>query len=75
MILLLLPGPLQTGSASVRAAVQPVEPAATVVYDASGRGIGCLPGGKRYKGPASIKDPPWPPGAEPTPSARAIAEP
>jgi GH25 family lysozyme M1 (1,4-beta-N-acetylmuramidase) len=81
MILLLLPGPLAIGLAPVRAAVQPVDSPSERVLDASGRGIGCQAGTRKYKGPGLPKDPPWPPGAEPTPSpeqspaAQASADP
>jgi len=68
MIMLLLPGPLPVGPSAVEAALRPAESDPSVVYDAAGKGIGCLPGGKRYKGPTVPKDPPWPPGAEPTPT-------
>ncbi len=68
MILLLLPGPLLVGPSPVRAALQPAEPDPETVYDAAGKGIGCQAGTRKYKGPGLPKDPPWPPGAEPTPS-------
>ncbi len=68
MIMLLLPGPLAIGPASVQAALRPVEPAPGVVYDAEGKGIGCQPSGTKYRAPGLPKDPPWPPGSEPTPS-------
>ncbi len=68
MSMLLLPGPLSTGPAVVQAALQPADPAPGTVYDAAGKGIGCQPSSGKYKGPGLPKDPPWPPGAEPTPS-------
>lgn len=66
--MLLLPGPLSVGPAVVEAALRPAEPDARIVYDAEGKGIGCQTGGSKYKAPGLPKDPPWPPGAEPTPS-------
>jgi GH25 family lysozyme M1 (1,4-beta-N-acetylmuramidase) len=45
-----------------------VDPDTDQVFDAAGRGIGCQAGIRKYKGPGLPKDPPWPPGAEPTPS-------
>jgi GH25 family lysozyme M1 (1,4-beta-N-acetylmuramidase) len=68
MILLLAPGPHLVGPGSVQAAIAPAEPEAHGVYDAAGKGIGCVVGSRRYKGPREPRDPPWPPGAEPTPS-------
>jgi GH25 family lysozyme M1 (1,4-beta-N-acetylmuramidase) len=70
MIMLLLPGPTPVGPTPVQAALQPAEPAVSTIYDAAGKGIGCQTGGGRYKGPGLPKDPPWPPGAEPTPTPR-----
>jgi GH25 family lysozyme M1 (1,4-beta-N-acetylmuramidase) len=70
MSLLLLPGPLATGPSAVEAALRPVEPDPTMVYDAAGKGIGCQSGGRKYRGPGLPKDPPWPPGAKPTPTPR-----
>ena len=66
--MLLLPGPLSVGPAVVEAALRPAEPDARIVYDAEGKGIGCQPRGGKYRGPGLPKDPPWPPGSEPTPS-------
>jgi GH25 family lysozyme M1 (1,4-beta-N-acetylmuramidase) len=69
MILLLAPGLDPVGPALVQAAaVPPRDASATNVFDASGKGIGCQAGTRKYKGPGLPKDPPWPPGAEPTPS-------
>jgi len=68
MIMLLLPGPFSIGPAAVQAALRAPEPVPHTVYDADGKGIGCQTGGGKYKGPGLPKDPPWPPGAEPTPS-------
>ena len=68
MIMLLLPGPARFGPVVVEAARQPAVPDAGTVYDVAGKGIGCEPGGGKYRGPGLPKDPPWPPGAEPTPS-------
>jgi len=68
MIMLLLPGPTLFGPASVQAALEPAAPAPSTVFDASGKGIGCQSSSTKYKGPGLPKDPPWPPGAEPTPS-------
>ncbi len=75
MILLLAPGPHVVGPASVQAAIAPAEPEAVDVYAAAGKGIGCVVGSRRYKGPGLPKDPPWPPGAEPTPSPSPSPEP
>ena len=68
MIMLLVPGPLSLGPALVQAALQPADAAPVIVYDAEGKGIGCQPSSQKYKGPGLPKDPPWPPGARPTPS-------
>lgn len=68
MILLLLPGPHLVGPGPVRAARALPEPSAANVFDAAGKGIGCQSGTRKYKGPGLPKDPPWPPGAEATPS-------
>jgi len=75
MILLLASGPHVVGPASVQAAIAPAEPEAVGVYDAAGKGIGCVVGSRRYKGPREPRDQPWPPGAEPTPSPSPSPEP
>jgi lysozyme len=75
MIMLLLPGPPLIGPAVVEAALRPAEPEVTTVVDAEGKGIGCRAGSRKYKGPKLLKDPPWPPGAEPTPSPEPSREP
>jgi GH25 family lysozyme M1 (1,4-beta-N-acetylmuramidase) len=75
MILLLLPGPGPSGPAPVEAAVEPADAPAVNVFDAAGRGIGCQAGTRKYKGPALPKDPPWPPGAQPTPRPEPSTEP
>ena len=75
MILLLLPGPFSIGSASVQAALRPAEPGSATIYDAAGKGIGCQAGTRRYRGPGLPKDPPWPPGAEPTPTPQPAPTP
>ncbi len=68
MIMLLLLGSHLAGPSPVRAAQQPVATDSVNVFDAEGKGIGCRAGTRKYKGPGLPKDPPWPPGAEPTPS-------
>ena len=68
MIMLLLPGPNTFGPALVQAALRSVESEVTTVFDAEGKGIGCQSSSKKYRGPGLPKDPPWPPGAEPTPT-------
>jgi GH25 family lysozyme M1 (1,4-beta-N-acetylmuramidase) len=68
MILLLLPGPGPAAPALARAAFEPAEDEVVNVFDAAGKGIGCQAGTRKYKGPGLPKDPPWPPGAEPTSS-------
>ncbi len=75
MSLLLLPGPLSIGPAPVHAALRPADPDASTVFDAAGKGIGCQAGTRKYKGPGLPKEPPWPPGAEPTPSPTPTPEP
>ena len=75
MILLLLPGPLSIGPALVHAARQPADPDSPTILDAAGTGIGCQAGTRKYKGPGLPKDPPWPPGAEPTPSPKPSPSP
>jgi GH25 family lysozyme M1 (1,4-beta-N-acetylmuramidase) len=75
MIMLLLPGPLSIGPVAVEAALRPAELDAQTVYDAAGKGIGCQPGGSKYKGPGLPKDPPWPPGSEPSPSPTPVPTP
>lgn len=75
MIMLLAPGLYSVGPALVQAAVRPAEPAPAVnVFDAAGTGIGCQAGTRKYTGPKAPKDPPWPPGAEPTPSAEPLTD-
>jgi GH25 family lysozyme M1 (1,4-beta-N-acetylmuramidase) len=74
MIMLLLPGPFAVGPALVQAALRPAEADPATVYDAQGKGIGCQPSGKKYRGPGLPKDPPWPPGAKPTPSPPPIVD-
>lgn len=75
MILLLLPGLNSIGPASVQAAITPAQPETARSFDAAGKGIGCVSGSRRYKGPREPRDPPWPPGAEPTPSPTPSPEP
>ena len=43
------------------------------MLDATGKGIGCQSGTRKFKGPREPKDPPWPPGAKPTPSPAPTA--
>src|SRR6187401_1059527 len=70
MTMLLLPGPGALGPGSASAALRAPDPGsdATTVFDATGRGIGCQARSARFRGPTSPSDPPWPPGAEPSPS-------
>jgi GH25 family lysozyme M1 (1,4-beta-N-acetylmuramidase) len=77
MTTLLLPGPDVLGPASTWAAVEPPPPSSqsTTVFDAAGRGIGCEPRSARFRGPQPPRDPPWPPGAEPSPSPEPPASP
>jgi lysozyme len=75
MILLLLPGPGPAAPALVSAAFEPAQVEVVNVFDAAGKGIGCEAGTRKYRGPGLPKDPPWPPGAEPTPSAEPTADP
>jgi lysozyme len=73
--MLLLPGPPSLGPPAVDAARRPAEAEPGTVYDAAGKGIGCAPAGGKYKGPGLRKDPPWPPGSEPTPSPAPTSSP
>ncbi|MGD8487069.1 MAG: GH25 family lysozyme [Chloroflexota bacterium] len=66
--LLLLPGLPAVGPATVEAARRPIEPEPSTIYDAAGKGIGCQTGGRTFKGPRLPSDPPWPPGAKPSPT-------
>ena len=77
MIILLAPGPLDAGRSPARAAVEAPEAgtATDLAFAATGTGIGCQAGTQRYRGPREPGDPPWPPGAEPTPSPAPSAEP
>lgn len=76
MTLLLAPGPDPVGPSSAIAAVRPAGPAPSVnVFDATGKGIGCQTRSSRYQGPKEPEDPPWPPGAEPTPAPEPSIEP
>ena len=70
--IILTPGLQPGGPTSARAAIAPADPAADVVFDATGNGIGCQAGSRKFKGPREPRDPPWPPGAEPTPTPSAI---
>jgi GH25 family lysozyme M1 (1,4-beta-N-acetylmuramidase) len=72
MILLLAPGPHLVGPSPVQAAFTPADEGPLTIYDATGRGIGCQAGTRKYKGPGLPKDPPWPPGAAPTPSPSPV---
>jgi GH25 family lysozyme M1 (1,4-beta-N-acetylmuramidase) len=45
------------------------------IVDASGDGVGCRAGTRRFRGPPDPSDPPWPPGAEPSPMPEASPAP
>ncbi len=70
MIMLLVPGPQATGPVSTLAAIAPPQPGdrSDPVFRTVGSGIGCEAGTDRFKGPRAPGKPPWPPGAEPTPT-------
>jgi lysozyme len=68
MTMLLVPGPIPIGPGPVEAAPQPEQPGVQTLLGAEGTGIGCQTSGTKYRGPGLPKDPPWPPGSEPTPS-------
>ncbi|MFV2062172.1 MAG: GH25 family lysozyme, partial [Chloroflexota bacterium] len=73
LILIFAPGLQLLGASSVQAAIAPAEPRAGTVLDAIGNGIGCQAGTRKFKGPRDPKNPPWPPGARPTPSPTPLA--
>jgi GH25 family lysozyme M1 (1,4-beta-N-acetylmuramidase) len=70
MIMILAPGPHASAPASTLAlsAPPPTGDDTRLIFGAAGSGIGCEVGADRFRGPRSPGDPPWPPGAEPTPS-------
>ena len=70
MIMILVPGPQATGPVPALAAIAPPQPGgrSDPVLSAVGSGIGCEAGTDRFKGPRTPGKPPWPPGAEPTPT-------
>lgn len=70
MITLLAPGPHPAGAAPAMGARVPDRPGdrPMAVLQAKGSGVGCEAGTQRFAGPRPPGEPPWPPGAEPTPT-------
>jgi GH25 family lysozyme M1 (1,4-beta-N-acetylmuramidase) len=77
MIMILAPGPRALGPAPARAVTAPLPAGhpAQVIANVTGRGIGCETSATRYRGPREPGDPPWPLGAEPTPSPEPSPDP
>ncbi len=77
MIMILVPGPQATGPALTLAAIAPPQAGdrSNAAFSITGSGIGCEAGTDRFKGPRAPGKPPWPPGAEPTPSPVPSLEP